>query len=86
MSNSNFGRVCICWHHLLLDPFKGLAPINEVKVALIHIKPLPTLCLTWQIAADLDETPHFAASHLGLHYLQMPLFEMFCINALTTSP
>ena len=35
--------------------------------------------------ADPDETPRFAASHLGLRYLQMLYIESICINTLTTS-
>ena len=37
-------------------------------------------------SADPDERPHFVASHLGLRYMQMLLFEIICINVLTTSP
>ena len=39
--------------------FEGLAPINEVKV------------VSMIYSADPDETPRFAASHLGLRCLQM---------------
>ena len=50
-------------------PFKGLAPINEMKEILIHKRLNTKNVLNMANSADPDETPHFAASHLGLRYL-----------------
>ena len=51
----------------------GLAPINEVKDVLIHIRfnivTIAKNVLNTANSADPDETPHFVASHLGLRYL-----------------
>ena len=57
----------------LRPPIRVLAPINEVKEVLIHIrssivhryKNMPNVANS----AYPDETPRFAASHLGLRYL-----------------
>ena len=56
-------------------PFKGLAPINEKKELRIHIKLHVILStVTKNVrnmanSADPDETPCYAASHMGLRYL-----------------
>ena len=51
--------------------FKGLALVNEVKEVLIHIRcnsVINVLNINMSNSAGLDETPCFAASHLGLRY------------------
>ena len=54
--------------------FKVLEPINEVQEVLISMKPNAKITLNMSNNADPDETPCFAASHLGLRYLQMLSF------------
>ena len=69
-------------------PFKGLhvTPINEVKEVLINKRFNTKNALNMANSKDPDETPRFAASHLGLRYVKCSLFFLFSINALTTSP
>ena len=50
-------------------PFKGLAPINEVKEVPSHKIVNTKNALNMTNSADPDETPHFATSHLCLRYL-----------------
>ena len=54
-------------------PFKALAPINKVKeVLFIKYLVLSTVrknVLNMDNSADVDETPHYAASQLGPRYL-----------------
>ena len=67
------GVICdgiICYK----TPFKGLAPTDEVKENLIHIRFNIVLVTKNMVNmtnnADPDETPPcYAASHLGLRYL-----------------
>ena len=55
-------------------PLRVLAPISKVKEILIHKRFIIVHRYTKNVlnmanSADPDETPHFAASHLGLTYL-----------------
>ena len=54
-------------------PLDGLAPINEVKDVLIHLRfnivTIAKNVLNTANSTDPDETPRFVASHLGLRYL-----------------
>ena len=65
-SNSNFGRALSA---------QSLAPINEVKAVLIHIRVSAKIVLYIRMAnsTDPDETPLYAASHLGICY-KCPIF------------
>ena len=57
----------------LKTPFDGLAPIDEVKDVLIHIRfnivTIAKNVLNTANSTDPDETPRFVASQLGLRYL-----------------
>ena len=53
----------------LRPPLRVLAPINEVKEVPIHIYDLVLSTVNMANSAYPDETPRFAASHLGLRYL-----------------
>ena len=54
-------------------PMDGLAPIDEVKDVLIHLRfnivTTANNVLNTANSTDPDETPRFVASHLGLRYL-----------------
>ena len=54
--------------------FEVLEPINEVQEVLIPIKRNAKITLNMSNSTDPDETPCFAASHLGLRCLQMLAF------------
>ena len=63
-------------------PFKGLAPINEVKEVLFHI--IFNIfhhyqeCVNMANSSDPDETPHFAG------VCKCSLFGIICINTYQT--
>ena len=62
----------------------GLANVNIWK-RMFYPLIITKNSLNMVNSADPDETPHFAASHLGLRCLKILPFYIICINPLTSS-